>query len=129
PVEDPRGPAFLCRFVHNGQEVYRVRFGELDRWEGPWEQALKVKRRWKEPLWPASELLTRPAENWDSWRVRAVGVVDLNGNGRLDPEEAAAFRAATGWRAEKAFIAQLYGVEEDEEMEFPVVQKTAIVRP
>jgi hypothetical protein len=128
PIEERRGPAFLCRFLHKGKEVYRSGFSELDSWEGTWEQVPKVKRSWQWSTWPTSQLLMNPNEDCDAWHARAVAFFDLNRNGKLDPEEAAAFGAATNARAMERAFAHLGGVDKEAELEFPIVQRMITVQ-
>jgi hypothetical protein len=128
PVEERRGPVFICRFLHQGREVYRIRFGELDSLGGTWEQMPKVKRRWKRSGWPMSQLLTTEGEDYDGWNSRARKFFDLDGDGKLNPEEGAAYHAGTDWRNEEAAIARLKGEDPEEEMEFPVVRRTLTIR-
>ena len=127
PIEERRGPRFLCRFLRDGAEVHRIDFRELAWWEGQWWQVPKVTRRWKPPDWPPAQLLMKEDESCEAWHARAVAFFDVNGNGRLDPEEAAAFHAADR-RAEEAIIARSRGVDQEEEMVFPIVRRTITIK-
>jgi hypothetical protein len=122
PVEKRPAPKFLCRFFYEGREIYRVPFRELCWWEGTWNEVPKVTRRWKWPPWLDSALLPRPGERWEEGHARLVRLFDLNGNGKLDPEEAAAYHAFE-WRADR----RLGKVPETEEVEFAVVHRTISV--
>jgi len=123
PVVVERGPAFVCRFRHRGEEVYCVGFGELDSWEGTWETGPKVKWRWP-PDWPPQLL---PGE--DDLYERAIRFYKIDGKRRPEPEEVAAFHAATSRRAEEAALARRRGEDKEDELEFPIVTKTVIIRP
>jgi hypothetical protein len=127
-----RGPVFLCRFLHQGAEVYRVGFSELDDWPRTWETwetVPKVKRRWKWPAWPMSQLLTGagPEESLAQWDRRAMRFFDLNGNGKLEPEEGAACRAGTSLITEAAALDELRGIAHEEDLEFPLVRRTITI--
>ena len=76
PTVGERAPVFLCRFLHNGQEVYRIGFRELCRSLGTSSPVPKVPRVWKWPIWPESQFLRE-----------AQGDADL-----LREQEAATFR-------------------------------------
>jgi hypothetical protein len=122
---ETKAPQYVCRFVFRGEEVYRASYHDLNDWELSGEP---VKRRWREPAWPASQLLMKPGEEYDAWRTRARAFFDLNHNGNLEPEEAAAYRAATNYRAEEAAEAELRGETKEEDVEFPVLRKAIVVR-
>ena len=129
PVRDPPAPVFVCRFLYNGREVHRVPFSDLARWQGTRERAPWVKRRWKWPVWPESQLLMRPDGSVEDPRDRKLRLFDLNGDGKLNPEEAAASRAATSNRAEQVARAQLRGADVQEHLEFAIVHKAIAVSP
>jgi hypothetical protein len=130
PVEEHPGPVYVCQFLHRGREVYRVRYGELDSWRrGTWDEVEKVKRRWKRPDWPASQLLRTEDESDRAYHARVLNLFDLDGDGKLNPEEGAAYWAAADWRDTEATIARLKGEDPEEEMEFPLVRRTVTIRP
>lgn len=130
PVEERSGPMYVCRFLYRGGEVYRVRYREMDSWlQGTWDEVEKVKRRWKRPDWPASQLLWPQGEPFDAYHARILKFFDLDSDGKLNPEEGAAYGAGTSWRNEEAAIARLKGEDPEEEMEFPVVRRTVTIRP
>ena len=124
-IRETPAPAFFCCFLQDGEEVYRIPFRDLDWWEETWEHVTKVKRRWQSPAWP--EVLVHPGESAESWHDRIVALFDRNGNGRLDPEEAAAYYSATR-HAEESQLAQLPALAKDEETEFAVVRRTISVQ-
>ncbi len=125
PVVEQRRPAFRCRFLRKGQEVYRVDFGELCTWLEASEDLSTVKRLWNWPVWPESQGL-REAQGDDDLRDRKLRLFDLNGNGKLDPEEQAAFRAAAN-QADRATFGQFRGDKDHEQLEFAVIRKTIVV--
>lgn len=130
PVEEQPSPVYVCRFLQRGGEVYRVRYGEINSWRsGTWDEVEKVKRRWKRSQWPASQLLSTQDESYDAYHARILKIFDLDGNGKLNPEEGAAYGAGTRWRNEEAAIARLKGEDPEEEIEFPVVRRTVTIRP
>ncbi len=129
PVEEHPGPVYLCRFLHRGQEVYRVRYGEMNSWRrGTWDEVEKVKRRWKRPEWPTCQLLLGQEETLAAYHARLLKFFDLDGDGKLNPEEGAAYVAGTSLRNEEAAIARLKGEDPEEEMEFPIVRRTVTIR-
>ncbi len=125
PIVEQRAPVFVCRFLRDGQEVYRIRFRELCRSTDATLAASKVKRVWKWPVWPESQLLMQVRGDEDL-RDRKLRLFDLNGDGKLDAEEQAALTAAAN-QADRAAFAQLRGDEEKEEFEFAVIRKTIVV--
>jgi hypothetical protein len=124
-VEVRKGPQFVCRFLLRGTVVHEVRYGDLDQWGGASDV---VKRRWRQPTWPASELLMKPDEEYDAWHARAFAFFDLNHNGKLEPEEAAAYHAGTSLWDEEAAMNELRGEPKEEDMMFPIVRKAIMVR-
>jgi hypothetical protein len=129
PVEERPGPVYVCRFLYRGQEVYRVRYSDIDSWRsGTWDEIEKVKRKWKRPDWPASQLLRTEDESDRAYDARIMKLFDLDGDGKLNSEEGAAYCAGTDWRNEEAAIARLKGEDPAEEMEFPVVRRTVTIR-
>jgi Ca2+-binding EF-hand superfamily protein len=73
-------------------------------------------------------LLMEPDESWEHWHERAFRFFDLDGDGKLSPEEAAAFHTGTSNRTEEAAIAEKGGTpQQEEELEFPVVKRTVTV--
>jgi hypothetical protein len=106
PRKVRRGPVYICRFVRGDTEVYRISFSQLDDWPGSWDDVARVKRRWKWPAWPMTELLMTPDESLEHWQERALRFFDLDGDGKLSPEEGAAMHAATSYETGEAAIAQ-----------------------
>lgn len=130
PVGEHSSPVYVCRFFSQGHEVYRVRYSELNSWRYETsEKVEKVKRRWKRPQWPASELLCLQDESKETYHARVLQIFDLDGDGRLNCEEAVAYTAGTNWRNEGAAIARLRGEDPEEEVEFPLVRRTVTIRP
>jgi hypothetical protein len=129
PVPVRRGPVFICRFLRGDQEVARMPFGELDRWDQFWEAVPKSKRIWQTPIWPTTELFTQLDESFGQWSNRIRKYYDFDGTGRLSPEAAPAYRAATSMKAEEAAIAWLgQGKRIESEIEFALVKRTIIVQ-
>jgi hypothetical protein len=127
PVVKRRGPKFICRFVYQESEIHRVAYSDLNSDAQPWESAPKVKRWWTWSAWPMSELLLSPEESLDDFRARAKRFFDLDHDGVLSPEEAAAFRAGTSRNCEEAALARRSGVDKEEELEFQVIRRTIAV--
>jgi hypothetical protein len=110
-----RGPSYTCRFVRGDTEVYRIDFWQLDHWQGSWDEVAKVRRRWKWPAWPMSELLMTPDESHEHWQERALQFFDLDGDGKLGPEERAAYNAGRSLETWEAALARKNGTAEKEE--------------
>jgi hypothetical protein len=124
PVEEKRGPEYICRFSFKGNEVYRVPYGDVNGWrEGTWEEVAKVKRNWRFPDWPASELGQKNDESYEAWASRINAFFDKNKNGQREPEEAAA-QNAFSWYLERKAMARHRGEDKGQEVEFPLVKKT-----
>jgi hypothetical protein len=124
-INQSKAPRFICRFLHQGQEVYRVPYQELDSWERAREG---VKRNVQWSGWPPPEIDdTREDESLDEWKERVRRFFDFNGNGKLDPEEAAVRHACTGSRAERIVGARWRGVDLVEEIEFGLVRRTITI--
>ena len=124
PIVEQRPPTFICRFLREGQEVCRIPFRELCSWLKTSEDYSKVTRRWIWPVWRESQLLLQPYGNGEDWDSRRLKLFDLNGNGKLDPEEAAAWSAAVSSRAEWVAKSQLRGEDVQEELEFGIIRNT-----
>jgi hypothetical protein len=128
-VDIDRGPEFVCRFLQNGQEVARIPFGKLDHWAQRWETMPRVKRQWRQPIWPTTELYSKLDESFSDWTTRLRTYYDPEGKGHLTPEAAPAFRAATSLKAEEAAIAWLGERKRIEAEEEFVVLKRRITVP
>jgi hypothetical protein len=124
PIQAPGPPTFICRFLYHGQEVYRVPFRDVTRWEVSADQVSTVKRYWQPPPWP--EIEVKPDDGGNGWDDRVKALLDRNGNGRLDPEETAVFRSAER-QAYEAESVKRHGVTRDAEIEFVLVRKTVTV--
>jgi hypothetical protein len=119
--DSPPPPAYVCRFLRDGQEVHRVRFNDLTN-----SGTGTVRRQWK---WlTRRELQDRVYRGLDPWEV-ALGdlrVFDLNGDGALDREE---YFAA--WSAQYALerTAQIEKGQqaEREELQFGLVERTVTI--
>jgi hypothetical protein len=127
-VDVTRGPRFICRFVHRGQEVYRTSFHDLNDTVKRWSEAEIVKRRWHRSAWPLFELLSQGA-SWEEAAGRARQLFCFQANGKLGPEGSAAFSASLDFKNEEAAAARLQGREPEEEIEFSVMRKTVTIRP
>jgi hypothetical protein len=123
-VTKRRGPMFVCRFLHQGQEVYHFRFGEHGNWE---RTGGTVHRQWTWSGWPPAEIACQPEESAGQYTDRVRKFFDVNGNGQLDPEEAAAYHACTCYRADEIALSRLVGKPEGEELEFPLVRRNIVV--
>ena len=127
-VEEKRGPNFICRFIYKGNEIHRIPFGDMNHWrEGAWEEVARVKRQWKLPAWPASELGQKKDEGDEAWTARINAFFDKNKNGVREPEEAAAQNAFSFYLELKGSVRHR-GEEEGEEVEFPLIQKAISVK-
>jgi hypothetical protein len=129
PVEERAGPMYICYFLYRGQEVYRLTYRELNSWrKGTWKEGVeKVKLSWKRPEWPWSLFLCDEGESWHAHYARTMKLYDLDGDGKLNPEEGAAYCAAMSLPNENAVIARLKGEDPTEEIEFPVVRRTITI--
>jgi hypothetical protein len=124
PIDTQPAPVFLCRFLHQGREVYRSSFSELDRRGEASEPGPEVKRRWQWPSWPEADRLAQPRGGaGEASRDRGP---DRNGDGIVSPEEAAVRHAAIS-RADAKLTAQRAGKPEGEEIVFPVIRRTITV--
>jgi hypothetical protein len=127
PVYEQRPPVFICRFLNRGQEVHRTTYSEVDWWRGTWDEVPKVKRMWKWTSWPPAELEQREGEDYEAWSAREFRFFDRNGNGKLEPEEAAAFNACLHFPTGEIALARLGIAPIVEEREFPIIQRTITV--
>lgn len=127
PIEERRGPEYVCRFRSGDKEVHRVSYGELDDWRvGTSEEVAKVKRHWRIPNWP-KHLWPKEDETGEAWGTRISVFFDKNKNGRRDPEEAAA-QNAFSWYLERSAPARHRGVDEEMDVEFPIVERTIAIQ-
>jgi hypothetical protein len=127
-VDIKRGPIFYCLFLHKGQEVTRIQFGDLDHCEQTWESMPRVKRKWQRPIWPTTELYTELDESFGDWDARLRKYYDPEQTGHFTPETAPAYHAATSVKAEHAAIAwQSERKRIEDEEEFAVIKRTIIV--
>ena len=128
PVEEKRGPEFICRFLFRGNEIQRIPYDDVNGWrQGTWEEVPKVKRLWKFPDWPASELGPKKDESHEAWAARIDAFFDKNKNGELEPEEAAAQNAFQCYLRQRE-LARIFGEKNEQEVEFPLVKKTISVQ-
>ena len=130
PIVEKRREEFICRFVRNGEEVYRVGFHELCSWLETREGSPTITRHWRWPVWRETQILKELAESnpgWNDLNQLKLKLFDLNKNGKLDPEESAAWNAAANVRAERAAELQLSGKDFDEDLEFDVIRRLIIV--
>jgi hypothetical protein len=128
PIRSTKPPRFICRFLYQGQEVYRFPFHELDFGDETQAQRETVKRNVQWSGWPPPEIDdTREDESLDEWQERMRRFFDFNGNGKLDPEEAAVRHACTGSRAERIVVARWRGVDLVEEIEFGLARRTITI--
>ena len=132
PIRDPGFPVFLCRFLYQGQEVYRVPFLDLERRDESCDQVpmkdqgrSSVKRYWQPPAWP--EIEPKPNDAGKNWNDQIEAIVDRNGDGRLNAEERAAYRSAER-QAYEVQHAKRHGLTRDAEIGFVLVRKTVTVR-
>ncbi len=122
PIDEKSAPYYVCRFLHDGKEVHRVPYHELDDLHVSWDEAPKVKRIWRWSSWPASQLEQPEKTNGGSSRER-WRTFDVNGNGKMDVEEGPAFTAAMSFHDE-AIEAKLSREKPEREIEFRVVRRT-----
>jgi hypothetical protein len=125
PIYVQPAPVFLCRFLHQGREVYRSSFSELDRRGEASEPGPEVKRRWQWPPWPEADRLVQPRDGAGE-RASPDRGPDRNGDGIVSPEEAAVRHAAISL-ADAKLTAQRAGKPEGEEIVFPVIRRTITV--
>jgi hypothetical protein len=115
------GPAYVCRFLHHGREVHRIRYGDLvNRGVGV------VRRRWKWLTWAELQDQVFGGLEWDYTDADRVRVFDRNDNGRLEREERYAAGAAR--RAQETAIDLMTGRRPEwEEYEFRLVERAVVV--
>jgi hypothetical protein len=122
-----RGPKYICRFLRDDKEVARAPFGELDQWGQRWADVPKVKRRWKWPAWPLSELYKGQETDYGDFQTRVWKYYDFDGTGRLSPDAVPAFGTASDV-AQELVNARVAGNEPAEwEIEFALVRRTIVV--
>jgi hypothetical protein len=127
PLGERGVPVFICRFLHKDHEIYRIRFRDVYSDFAKGEHLDVVRQHWSWPVWKESQGLLKPYAVGEDWDGRRLRLFDLNKNGRLEPEEAAAWSAATSSRAERVAIAQLVGEDIQEDLEFIVIRKTILL--
>jgi hypothetical protein len=120
-------PVYICRFLYENREVYLIEYDELRRGEKNTEQTAAVKRQWKPPDWPFSEMGAKPGESLDDVYERTRSLFNVKSNGKFN-REAAIARGAVMREVERQEDAQKDGKEFVEEIEFPVLKKTNTIR-
>jgi hypothetical protein len=126
-VQKIRGPRYILQFLHHGTEVHRVPFNNTSSGIGPWPATGSVKCRWKKTGWPVYDFLKADPTGYDNVKMRQL--FDVDGDGRLGPEEANGYYAAESYDNEQAAIARLQGKMIEEEVELPLVQATIVIQP
>jgi hypothetical protein len=132
PVQKTRSPVFICRFVLQGKEVYRIPYAELERWD--WEgrtgeQVPKVTRQWSWPAMTPAEIAWQPSESEDHYVSRTEQFFHIDRNGKRHREGSIARRNAC--RRFDTFgpaVANKAKPVEDE-LEFPVIRRKITVEP
>jgi hypothetical protein len=120
-------PIYVCRFLYQGHEVYRVQYDELSRLARNWEQLPTNKRQWNPPKWPLSEMAKKPGETSEQAHERYRALFYEDNEGGLDREGAAAYHAAM-WESHDQIRAEKNSEDRPKEIEFPVVKKTITIR-
>jgi hypothetical protein len=121
PTGEHAAPAYVCRFLHGGREVHRVRYNDLVNTGGQ-----TVKRRWKWLTWVELQEGVFGGLGWDDPRATWGRLFDLNGNGRIDRDEAYAAEAADEARS-RAWEVKARIKPEWEELEFLLVEREVVL--
>lgn len=128
-VESKGSPVFICRFLHRGKEVHRIRYGELPHWDWEgrgWEEVPKVTRRWDWSAMTPVEIVQQPNESDDDYSSRLRRFFHIDRNEKRQREGVIACRNACR-RFLKIERAREDKAEPVEELEFPVIHRTIIV--
>jgi hypothetical protein len=122
PMGEHSGPVYVCRFLHGGHEVHRIRYNDLvntGRRPG-------VKRWWKWLTFPELQLQVFQGVNPQKEDLWALPMFDRNGNGRIDRDEGYA-RHAAEVALERAVEIMDGQKPEWEELEFRLVERLVIL--
>jgi hypothetical protein len=126
PVRTTRSPVFICRFVHRGKEVYRIRYGELPDWDWPgrtWDDVPKVTRHWNWLVMTPAEIVQHPGESEDDYDSRLDQFFHTDTIDKRNREGVISRRNACK-RFYKFGPALAETPESVEDLEFPVIRRT-----
>jgi hypothetical protein len=120
-VGECSGPAYVCHFLLDGREVHRVRYNDLVNTAGQ-----TVRSRWQWLTWPELQGAVFGGLEWDQTSAARLRLFDLNGNGKINREEAYAASAAERAK-ERAGEIMAGRKPQCEELEFGLVERTVVV--
>jgi hypothetical protein len=116
-------PVYVCCFLYEGREVYRIEYDKLRRPERGRELTARVKRQWKAPEWPLSEFAERPGDAWDDADKRVRTSFHMTTDGTFNREAAIAYHTVMR-DVERQGDAPTNAKEFVEEIEFAVIRLT-----
>jgi len=129
-IHTTKSPVYICRFLRDGMEVYRVAYGKLPHWDCPgrrWEDVPKVTRRWKWSAMIPNQMIFRADDTDESYHSRmTLFFHQEDDNDKPSREGVIAYRNAC------RLVAKLAGLraskeEPVEDIEFPVIRRTITV--
>jgi hypothetical protein len=127
PIGDG-SPKYVCRFLHDGREVYRIPYHKLRRRNGARETEEVVKRHWKTPQSLVSLFETNSEESGEQRRARIQSFFHVDPNGNSSREAGISYY----WAREEVYPDDgpthplRMGREGDQE--FSVIRRTIVVR-
>jgi hypothetical protein len=118
PMGEQSGPVYICRFLHDGEEVHRLRYTDLVN-----TGKSIVKHRWKWLTWPELQEQVFQGVEWNETEDNRLRLFDVNGNGILDRDER--YAAAAAYVAQERASEIMAGSKPEwEELEFGLVERT-----
>jgi hypothetical protein len=127
PIGDG-SPEYICRFLRDGKEIYRIPYHKLLRGDAAHESESVVKRHWKTPQSLVSLFETNSEESGEQRRARIQSFFHVDPNGKSSREAEIAYY----WAREEVYSydepAQPLRLGRERDMEFPIVRKTIVVR-
>jgi hypothetical protein len=121
-------PEYICRFLRDGKEMYRVPYHKLRRRDAVGESGSVVTRQWKTPQSLVSLFQTNSEESVEQTRARIESFFHVDSNGKSSREAGIAYH----WAREEVYPddgpTHPLRMSREGDEKFFVIRRTIIVR-